>query len=96
MTWNSETIRELRLRLGFCASDLARRLQCECSEVSGWEQGVSLPCGFQLHQLELLQKQAEAVADELAETPLAEQILEDDHLGQIPRDEVRTRFSENN
>jgi transcriptional regulator with XRE-family HTH domain len=96
MNWNSETIRELRLRLGFCASDLARRLQCESTEVYGWEQGYSSPIGFQLQQLDLLQKQAEAMSAEVSATPLADHLLEADDLGQIHVDEVRTRFSENN
>ena len=96
MNWNSETIKELRLRLGFCASDLARRLHCESADVQEWEQGFSSPIGYQLQQLDLLQKQAEAVANEVSVTPLADQLLEADDLGQIHVDEVRTRFSENN
>lgn len=96
MNWNSESIKLLRLRLGFCASDLARRLHCESSEVYGWEHGFSSPMGYQLQQLDLLQKQAEAVAEEVSANPLADHLLETDDLGQIHVDEVRTRFSENN
>lgn len=96
MEWNSETIRELRLRLGFCTSDLARRLHCDCDEVYDWEHGLASPIGYASQQLDLLKKQAEAVADEIFATPLADQILEIDDLGQIQFDEVRTRLSEIN
>jgi ribosome-binding protein aMBF1 (putative translation factor) len=96
MNWDSEKIRDLRLRLGFSPSDLARRLQCECSDVRSWEVGIAEPMDFQLQQLDLLQKQAEECAQEMAHHPLAESLLDTDELGQIDLHQVKTRFSRNN
>ena len=94
--WDAEKIRDLRLRLGFSTSDLARRLHCECSEVKSWETGIQLPSLFQLQQLSLLEKQAEVCAEETSNGPLAEKCLASDELGQIDLASVKHRFSENN
>jgi transcriptional regulator with XRE-family HTH domain len=96
MNWDGERIRVLRLRLGFSPSDLARRLQCECTDIRSWEIGLVHPPDFQLHQLDLLSLQAEICADEVAANPLAEQILDKDKTGQVDLAHVKARFSGNN
>lgn len=96
MEWNSEKIKELRLRLGFSTSDMARRLRCECVDVRTWEIGEADPSQDVVQILDLLSKQAEACADELANNPLAENLLDADELGQIDFESVKSRFSQNN
>lgn len=96
MDWDSERIRDLRLRLGFSTSDLARRLSCDCTAVRTWEIGDGIPSQETSQVLDLLSKQADAFADELANDPLAENILAADDLGQIDLASVKSRFSGNN
>jgi transcriptional regulator with XRE-family HTH domain len=96
MEWNAEKIRELRLRLGFSTSDLARRLHTESAAVKDWEAGEILPPPEQLQILDLLSHHAEECAEEVVTCALAEQCLESDELGQIDLNSVKHRFSENN
>lgn len=96
MTWDSDKIRDLRLRLGFSTADMARRLQTDSLEIRSWEIGIKIPAEFQLSQLDLLQKQAEASADEMAFNVLAEQFQDGDELDQIDLTSVKRRFSQNN
>jgi transcriptional regulator with XRE-family HTH domain len=96
MEWNAEKIRELRLRLGFSTSDMARRLHTECAAVKTWESGEVLPLPEQLQLLDLLSYHAEECADEVVTCALAEQFLASDELGQIDLNSVKRRFSGNN
>lgn len=84
LEWNRETIRSLRLRLGWSKSDLARRLKCSSAEVEAWEEGgQSLSPHFK-GELEMLYFQAEACCDEVQFTPVAEAELDKKSLDQIP------------
>lgn len=96
MNWDAEKIKELRLRLGFSTSDMARHLHCECTSIRDWELGNIYPEAEIVQILDLLSKQAEALADEMSSMPLAENILDSDELGQIDFQLVKSRFSENN
>ena len=96
MTWNAEKIRDLRLRLGFSPSDLARRLHIECAAIKTWEAGEILPLPEQVQILDLLSHQAEECAEEVISCALAEQLLASDELGQIDLNSVKDRFPENN
>lgn len=98
MSWNPEKIRELRLRLGWSPSDLARRLHCESASISSWESGKVLPNDGQLQLLELLDRQADAYADEVSQTALADSVLDHAEVGsieQINLQVVKRKFTEN-
>lgn len=96
MVWNGEKIRELRRRLGWSPSDLARRLQVESQIVINWEMGQSTPVDEMSQNLELIAHQAEAQAEEMQQTPLAEILLDESRTDQITLDVVKRRFTENN
>jgi transcriptional regulator with XRE-family HTH domain len=76
-------IKSLRLRLGWTQSDLARRLNCESTEVQKWETGQSTPNSEVSGRLELLVSHAETNAQELQSVPKAENFCERRRLGQI-------------
>lgn len=86
--WNKESIRELRLRLGWSQHDLARRLNVDCDCVSNFENGVSCALPHQEAVLSLLAQHADSISEEVALTPIAEAILEGQQLPQIDRNSV--------
>lgn len=96
MIWDKDKIKDLRLRLGFSSSDLARRLHCDSQSVKVWENGDDQPGSQHTQILDLLLKEADLCADEMAHNPLAEEFLATDNLGQIDRTSVKRRFSQNN
>lgn len=96
MPWTAEKIKSLRRRLGWSSSDLARRLQVETDLVLNWESGSHLPLEWVIDELSLLEKQAEANSDSIAQGPLAEVFLEEQHTEQCDLASVKRRFSENN
>ena len=51
-------VKSLRLRLGWTPSDLSRRLNCQVSEITQWEAGLSDPNANQTGLLQLLFTQA--------------------------------------
>ena len=83
ITWNSTSIRSLRLRFGWSQCDLARRLHCEACEITCWEQSESFPSPEVSEQLFLLLKQAEFMSNEMAQLPQAEAYLEKGDFNQI-------------
>jgi ribosome-binding protein aMBF1 (putative translation factor) len=94
--WNAEKIRDLRRRLGWSPSDLARRLKVESQIVIDWELGQSSPLAELVQNLELIAHQADFQADEIAQTPLAEIMLDESHTEQINLEVVKRRFTQNN
>lgn len=88
-TWNKDAIKSLRLRLGWSQTDLARRLNCEATEVELWERGVNLPSPHFLNELFLIAKQADACSREVHVSPLAESLCDQQALGQIEFSEIK-------
>lgn len=81
--WKPESLRELRLRLGFSQCDLARQLSTSTEMIRFWEEGkeeITTECSSQLH---VLFNQAEMCSNEVYGQPLAENELEKNDLGQI-------------
>lgn len=76
-------IKSLRLRLGWTQADLARRLNCQSSEVQSWETGLTSPDKEITSRLELLVSHAESNANEIQSVPQAENFCERRRLGQI-------------
>ncbi len=86
---NKDTIKSLRLRLGWSQADFARRLNCAITEVMYWENGSQTPTSHFLNEMFLLVKQADACSYEVHAAPLAENICEKQALGQIEFSEIK-------
>lgn len=87
--WTKESIKSLRLRLGWSRSDLARRLNCSSAEVDYWETGGGQPDMTFTNELILLAKYADACSEEVHSSPLAEKMCERRALGQIEFSEIK-------
>lgn len=83
LDWNKESLRELRLRMGWSRSDLARRLNCSTELIESFEEGRLSVTALLRGELELLWYQAEACCEEVRYTPVAENELEKTSLEQI-------------
>lgn len=87
--WNGEHLRNLRMRMGWSKSDLARHLQCSSEEVIMWELGErGIETSF-IGDLERLLRQAETLREEVRATPIAEQQCESNALEQIEFSRVK-------
>lgn len=87
--WNKVSLRSLRIRMGWCKSDLARRLQCTSEDIELWEEGASIIDSSVVGELELLLRQAEACCDEVKHMPAAESQCEKNALEQIDFSRVK-------
>jgi DNA-binding transcriptional regulator YiaG len=87
-SWNKESIRFLRRRLGWSQSDLARRLQCSSLVVEELENGAQTPTEDICQLLYMISHQAEECSGQVQNTPRAEKILDEDSLGQIHSDNL--------
>jgi transcriptional regulator with XRE-family HTH domain len=86
--WNQGQIRLLRLRLGWTQSDLARRLQCDAITVQSMEAGSEAAVEI-VHKLELIAHQADLCGDEIQCLPAAENMCDQQRLGQVELNKVR-------
>jgi len=92
MVWDREKIRDLRLRMGWSQSDLARRLDIDARQITDIEMGLEEPRQDQLSGLDLLLKQAEASADGMACDSLAEIVFGEDEVLQVDTTSIRRKF----
>lgn len=83
MGWSKESIRTLRLRLGWSQCDLARRLHTETTTIDLWEVGSDEPEAQIQEELDLLFRQASICSDETQSLPGAELACESSALDQI-------------
>ena len=90
--WNRGALRELRLRMGWCKSDLARRLHCSSLDIEMWEDGAREIEAPIVSELELLLRQADACCDEVKHMPIAENQCELEALEQIEFDRVKAEL----
>jgi transcriptional regulator with XRE-family HTH domain len=86
---NKNTIKALRLRLGWSQADLARRLNCASLEIEHWENGSQTPTSHFLNEMFLLVKQADACSQEVHASPLAENLCDKHALGQIEFSQIK-------
>jgi ribosome-binding protein aMBF1 (putative translation factor) len=86
---NKDTIKALRMRLGWSQADLARRLKCTSKEVERWENGDQTPSSHFLNEMFLLVKQADACSHEVHASPLAENMCDKHALAQIEFSEIK-------
>lgn len=92
MEFKSEKVRQIRLRMGWSQSDLARRLQTDVQVIAGIEDGQTIISEdlkshfvFLLHQAEILSEQIQCI-------PLAEQLLDIEGLPQIFHSELQDKI----
>ncbi|WP_347356970.1 helix-turn-helix transcriptional regulator [Bdellovibrio sp.] len=89
LDWNKESVHDLRLRLGWSRSDLARRLRCSSEDIEALETGRRSVEGSLKGELEIILRQAEACCDEVMYTPAAEAELDKKALEQIDFSRVK-------
>jgi DNA-binding XRE family transcriptional regulator len=92
MNWDSEKIKELRRRLGWSFSDLARRMETPSQTVLGLENGDLLPSPEQIQVFDILQKQAEGAAQDTICASLADLYFEQNENGQITTQDLDRKF----
>jgi ribosome-binding protein aMBF1 (putative translation factor) len=78
-----DAIKDMRKRMGWTASDLARRMNSNSEEIAKWEAGESFPNVSQQRLLDLLLKHVESLSDELQCQMLVENILDKGDLQQV-------------
>jgi ribosome-binding protein aMBF1 (putative translation factor) len=81
-------VKNLRRRLGWSQSDLARRLGTEASFIESLEHGELSADKQIISELELLEKQADQANEETIVHALADQILEENELEQCTNNDV--------
>ena len=93
MVWDSEKIRDLRLRMGLSQSDLARRLHVDSQKVTELEMGLieETPADV-VSGLDLLLKQADARADGVSCDSLAEIVFNENDVVQVDANSIRRKF----
>ena len=89
LEWNKESVRALRLRLGWSKSDLARRMKCSITEVDSWEDGSSQLATQVKGELEIIYRQCQECSDEVKYTPVSELELDKKALEQIEFSRVK-------
>lgn len=88
MAWDARQLVDLRRKLGWTASDLARRLACDVTMVQKWERDESKPQGESLHQLDYLKYHVENSSEQISQDPVADTLLNDHGLEQITKDQM--------
>lgn len=81
-------IKNLRRRLGWSQSDLARRLGEDSEMVAALEEGRAPLSSKILNELELIERQAEQCSEEVVAHALADQVLDHQELEQITNNDV--------
>jgi transcriptional regulator with XRE-family HTH domain len=93
MIWDSDKIRDLRLRMGWSQSDLARRLHVDSQKVIELEMGlIEQPSNDVVSGLDLLLKQADASAENVSCDSLAEIMFFEDDVVQVDANSIRRKF----
>lgn len=92
MEWDANSIRDLRLRMGWSPSDLARRLHIDSLKVQQIEAGLESAESNILDSLDLIFKQAEVSAEEKSCESLAEIVFIEDEVTQIDNSAIQNKF----
>ena len=92
LEWNKDSLRALRLKLGWSKSDLARRLKCSVDEVDAWEDGSGFLEIQVKGELEIMLRQCQECSDEVKFTPASELALDKNALEQIDFSRVKEDF----
>lgn len=92
MEWTKERIKELRLKMGWSHSDMARHLEIEVNTISEIENGDEKEFGPICSKLTLFWNQAESISNEVILSALAEQVLESQKLTQLFQSELQDKY----
>ena len=92
MVWDGDKIRDLRLRMGWSQSDLARRLQIESKKINEFEMDLEEAPKDIWSALDLLLKQADVTADGVSCDSLAEIVFDEDKVLQVDTTSIRRKF----
>ncbi len=88
MEWDGLKVRQLRLMLGWCTANMARRLDCSQRTILSWELGEVLPDPRYFSPLKTLLSFAEANAEWIKQRNLADNLIRENGLQQINREEI--------
>lgn len=83
MEWNAQEIRGLRLRLGWSAAELGRRLGVSVVRVMEWEAATSLVDSESINHLCFLRAFVEQNSLRVQQMPLAEVVMNKEQLLQV-------------
>lgn len=89
---NVQSIRELRLRMGWSTGDLARRLHVETDFIQNVEAGDQNLTSDFWNELEILFHQADMCSLEVLNAPQAEQAMDQAALDQVEFSRVQEQF----
>lgn len=89
LEWNKQSVRALRLRLGWSKSDMARRLKCTLTDIEAFEDGQGLLQTQIKGELEIIYHQCQESADEVKYTAACELALDKNALEQIEFSRVK-------
>jgi len=81
-------IRQLRYRMGWTQSEMARTVGCKIELIAAWEQGSAQPGGEQQTTLIRFMQQAESNSEKIQRGPAAEDLMARRNLSQIHDSEV--------
>ena len=81
-------IRQLRYRMGWTQSEMARTVGCKVELVAAWEQGAAHPESEQQTTLIRFMQQAESNSEKIQRGPAAEDLMTRRNLSQIHDSEV--------
>lgn len=85
---NHHEFREIRLRLGWSLSEMARRMGCHQTLILKWESNHEIPDQEVVRQYMSLQSFVDEQAERTRQMPLAESLLKDEQLSQCSQEEV--------
>ena len=91
MSWSPESIKDLRRRMGWSQSDLARRLKLELGHIQDWESGTLLPLETKIQELDSLLREAEVTSEELFQSAIVDQYFEEANVTQIESQQVKRK-----
>lgn len=83
-------VKNIRLRLGWSQSDLARRLGQDSAFIAALEAGEQEMDSWICSELEIIERQADQCSEEVVVHTLAEVVLDEQALAQVANNEVDT------
>jgi len=92
MVWDKDKIRDLRLRMGWSQSDLARRLKIESAQIGQLEMDLEEAPEELSQALDILLKQADVSADAVFCGALSEIVFHEDKVLQVDTSFIRRKF----
>ena len=88
MAWSSDSIRNLRRKMGWGYSDLARRLECSLQDLLAWESGAKAPPSDICDKLALFKIQQEECAQKKCDEAKADAVMKSMGLEQIHKSQL--------